>query len=157
MAGVPEGLQSAEGADGLRFGPLCNTHTNRGDVMLCQAPQGSAACTMSGKRNDVWILGEQSTNVHRAPCPCTTWISDIKGSLFCSCISFFPDSLTIQWNQRCDGFLCRRYIKNGWNVKRRHCCLYPELHVRVWTLTMSESHFGTWLYTHKDCDCSIRA
>lgn len=57
MAGGPEGLQSAGGADGLRFFCPFETHTydrtNRGDVMLRQAPQGSAACTMSGKRNDL--------------------------------------------------------------------------------------------------------
>lgn len=53
-------------------------HTLRGDVMRCQAPQSSAACAMSGRRNDLWILGEQSTNVRWALCPCTTWINGRK-------------------------------------------------------------------------------
>lgn len=87
----PEGGRSAGGgADGLRFWtPLQNTHTHThgGDVTHCQTPQGSAACTVSGKRNDLWILGEQSTNVHWALCPSTTWISDIKGSCLRSPIS----------------------------------------------------------------------
>lgn len=61
-------------------------HTSRGCVMLRQAPRGSAACTMSGKRNDLWIPRERSSNVHWALCPCTTWISDIKCSLLWSSV-----------------------------------------------------------------------
>lgn len=54
MAGGPEGLESAGGA-------ATHSHTSRkrerererSDVTHCWAPQGSAACTMSGRRNDL--------------------------------------------------------------------------------------------------------
>lgn len=85
MAGGPEGLESAGGA-------ATHSHTSRkrerererSDVTHCWAPQGSAACTMSGRRNDLWIQREQSSNVHWVSLsPSTTWISDTKGSLLC--------------------------------------------------------------------------
>lgn len=57
LAGDPEGLQSAGSADGLRFGPLCNTHRDAHKQRQCHALSGTPGqCCLYRVREEKWSV-----------------------------------------------------------------------------------------------------